>query len=226
MYRWDGYNLCNKIDCDRTKQFVQLVPIVEQSVPIVIPMCYKFLFYSSVPTTQYRHMFEGIKMNQCTSLLDAVLYSAATSSTSSSTTDTSVSRTRNGHTHIFFCNSTCFSFRSKYSMIFSRWCWTRRPFSMLNSSSALASISSAFSLASCSMKAIIVKKNKLGNGRRTTSREMEQPTPNGKLSAKAVRRVGGMGIVEGGVGRQAVEEDISALSTRYRRDVRVDRNFL
>lgn len=55
---------------------------------------------------------------------------------------------------------------------------------------------------------------------------MEQPTPNGKLSATAVRRVGGMGIAEGGVGRQAVEEDISALSTRYRRDVRVDRNFL
>jgi len=58
---------------------------------------------------------------------------------------------------------------------------------------------------------------------------MEQPTPNGKLSATAVRRVGGMGsmgIAEGGVGRYAVEEDISSLSTRYRRDVRVDRNFL
>jgi len=41
-----------------------------------------------------------------------------------------------------------------------------------------------------------------------------------------VRRVGVMGIAEGGVGRQAVEEDISALSSRYRRDVRVDRNFL
>jgi len=54
---------------------------------------------------------------------------------------------------------------------------------------------------------------------------MEQPTPNGKLSATAVQRVGRMGIAEGGVGRRAVEEDIAALSARYRRDVREDGNF-
>jgi len=35
-----------------------------------------------------------------------------------------------------------------------------------------------------------------------------------------------MGIAVNGVGRQAVEEDIAALSTRYLRDVRVDGNFL
>merc|ERR1719322_1098433 len=40
-------------------------------------------------------------------------------------------------------------------LILSLCCWTSLPFSMLNSSSALASISSAFSLASCSMKAIM-----------------------------------------------------------------------
>lgn len=55
---------------------------------------------------------------------------------------------------------------------------------------------------------------------------MEQPTPNGKLSAIAVRRVGRNWITVGGVGRQVVEEDIAALSARYRRDVREDWNFL
>ncbi|CAI6368161.1 unnamed protein product [Macrosiphum euphorbiae] len=54
---------------------------------------------------------------------------------------------------------------------------------------------------------------------------MEQPTPNGKLSVTAVRRVGGIGFADGGVGRRAVEEDIAALSARYRRDVREDGNF-
>jgi len=34
-----------------------------------------------------------------------------------------------------------------------------------------------------------------------------------------------MGFADGGVGRRAVEEDIAALSARYRRDVREDGNF-
>lgn len=63
-------------------------------------------------------------------------------------------------------------------------------------------------------------------GKRATSSEMEQPTPNGKLSATAVRRSGGTGTAVGEVGSRAVEEDIAALSARYRRDVLVDGNFL
>jgi len=63
-------------------------------------------------------------------------------------------------------------------------------------------------------------------GRRATSSEMEQPTPNGKLSATAVRRVGRNWITVGGVGRRVVEEDIAALSARYRRDVRENGIFL
>jgi len=70
-----------------------------------------------------------------------------------------------------------------------------------------------------------IGKSVKGFGKRATSSEMEQPTPNGKLGVTAVRRVGGMGVAEGGVGRRAVEEDIAALSARYLRDIREDGNF-